>query len=79
MKVPVETSARHVHLSEKDASLLFGKNCTFKKIRKLSQTGECATDKTIDIIGKKNTLENVRVLMPFRKYSQAKGCPPGFW
>lgn len=70
MKVPVEVSARHVHLSQKDFEKLFGKSAKLIPIKKLSQPGEFASKETITIISGKNKIENVRVLGPTRKNSQ---------
>lgn len=70
MKIPVEISARHVHLSENDFIKLFGKNSKLNPIKFISQPGEFASDKTITLINKENKIENVRVVGPFRKNSQ---------
>ena len=72
MKIPVEISARHVHLSEKDFEKLFGKNRSLTKIKKLSQIGEFASDKKVKLINSNKKIENVRILGPFRKNSQAE-------
>jgi propanediol utilization protein len=72
MKLPVEVSARHIHLSEKDFEKLFGKGETLIPLKKLSQPGEFASDKTVKLINKDKEIANVRVLGPFRKNSQAE-------
>jgi putative phosphotransacetylase len=71
-RVLVEVSARHVHLSEKDASKLFGKFHNFSKLRKLSQPGEYSARETLTLFGKKRTLHNCRVMMPPRRKSQVE-------
>jgi len=75
-KIPIEISARHVHLSQKDLEALFGKGYQLKELRKLSQIGEFAAKERIDI---QNGLEpnarkisNVRILGPVRKQTQVE-------
>ncbi len=72
MKIPVEISARHIHLSEKDFEKLFGKSGKLKEIKKLSQVGEFASDEKVILLNENNQIENVRILGPFRKNSQAE-------
>jgi len=71
-KVPVEISARHLHLSLKDLESLFGSGYRLKKIKDLSQPGEFAAQETIDLIGPKSTYKNVRVVGPVRKNTQVE-------
>ncbi len=70
MGVPVELSARHVHLSEEDALNLFGAPLTFA--RELSQPGQFLCNERVRLIGAKNVLDNVAVLGPSRKISQVE-------
>lgn len=74
MKIPVEISARHVHLSKEDFESLFGKGRSLTPVKKLSQVGEFASQEKLTILnqsaGKK--IEDVRILGPFRKNSQAE-------
>jgi len=72
MKTLVEISARHIHLSEKDFERLFGKEKSLKEIKKLSQIGEFASQEKVILIGKDREIDNVRILGPFRKSSQAE-------
>ncbi|MEK6827551.1 MAG: phosphate propanoyltransferase [Nanoarchaeota archaeon] len=71
-QIPIEISARHIHLSERDFEKLFGKNQTLNVLKNLSQPGEFASDKTIELINENKKIENARVLGPFRKKSQAE-------
>ena len=75
-KIPIEISARHIHLSQKDLEALFGKGYQLKKLRELSQIGEFAAEERIDI---QNSLEpnarkisNVRILGPVRNQTQVE-------
>ncbi len=71
MKVLVGISNRHVHLTEEDYVLLFGTNCLEKK-KDLYQVGEFATTQTIIIRTDKKEIAGVRVLGPFRDYTQVE-------
>jgi propanediol utilization protein len=71
MKIPIEISARHVHLSEKDFEKLFRKSSKLHPIKNLSQEGEFASKEIVEIVNRKEKL-NVRILGPFRKDSQAE-------
>jgi len=69
-KVPIEISARHIHLSQKDLEILFGKGYQLKKLRKLSQADDFAAKETLDIkIGSK-TIKKLRIVGPVRKETQ---------
>ncbi|HPD82043.1 MAG TPA: phosphate propanoyltransferase [Candidatus Pacearchaeota archaeon] len=69
MKIPVEISARHVHLSKDDFEKLFGRNKKLESIKKLSQIGEFASKEKIIITNKKDNLP-LRVVGPLRENSQ---------
>lgn len=71
-KIPVEISARHLHVSKKDFEKLFGKEEKLNPIKNLSQPGEFASDKFVTLMNKNNKIENVRILGPFRKKSQVE-------
>ena len=70
MKFMVETSARHVHVTEETFKKLFGEDAklTFKKA--LSQPGQFACEERITVVGPKKELANVSILGPFRKQDQ---------
>jgi putative phosphotransacetylase len=71
IKVPVEVSARHIHLCKEDFEKLFGKEKSLISIKKLSQPGEFASKDKLELINAKEKL-NARVLGPLRNYSQAE-------
>ncbi len=71
MKVSVGVSNRHVHLNEEDYKLLFG-NTSLTKKNDLNQPGMYSSTSTVTIKGVKRNLENVRVLGPFRSYTQVE-------
>lgn len=68
----VETSARHVHVSEADFKVLFGENAelTFKK--ELSQPGQYACNERVEIVGPKKSLPGVSILGPYRNATQVE-------
>ncbi len=68
--IPVELSARHVHLSEHDALELFGKPLT--PVRELSQPGQFLAEERVRLIGPKGVMDNVAVLGPARSASQVE-------
>lgn len=71
-KIPVEISARHVHLSQEHLEELFGKNYKLKKQRKLSQPRTFASEETVILINKDKEIKNVRILGPSRKETQVE-------
>jgi putative phosphotransacetylase len=72
IKIPVEISARHLHISKEDFEKLLGKNETLNSTKDLSQPGEFASDKLVTLVNGKNKIENVRILGPFREKSQVE-------
>ena len=72
IKIPIETSARHVHLSREDVEKLFGegKELTFEK--ELSQPGQFLAKERVSVLGPKGSFEKVAVLGPFRKETQVE-------
>ena len=71
-KILTEVSARHIHLCQKDFEKLFGKNEKIVPLKKLSQEGEFASDKIVELRNGDRIIRNVRILGPFRKESQAE-------
>lgn len=72
LAIPIETSARHIHVCREDFELLFGKDrgLTFKA--ELSQPGQYVCEERLTVKGPKGTFENVAVLGPFRKETQVE-------
>ncbi len=71
MKIPIEISARHVHLSKKDLKKIFGKDYKLKSLKKISQPGQFAAKEKVKLINKKNKLD-ARIIGPIRKKSQCE-------
>ena len=71
-KVLVETSARHVHLTEEHIEILFGKGHTLTHKKDLSQPGQFACEERVTVVGPKKSIANVIVLGPARPASQVE-------
>ena len=72
MKILLETSARHIHLSKQDLETLFGAGAKLNHRKDLSQPGEYVCEEKVDIVGPKRTLAGVSVVGPCRKESQVE-------
>lgn len=68
----VETSARHIHLSNKDLEVLFGKGYQLTKKKELSQPGQFACEERVTIVGSKGEIKNVIILGPTRENTQVE-------
>lgn len=71
-KILVETSARHVHLTEADMETLLGKGNTLTVKKMLSQPGQFASNERIALVGPKGTINNVLILGPIRPATQVE-------
>lgn len=71
-KIPIEASGRHVHLSTKDAEILFGKEYKFTPIKELSQPGQFACKERVRLVGPKGVIEGVVILGPVRDKTQVE-------
>ncbi|MDD4596050.1 MAG: PduL/EutD family phosphate acyltransferase, partial [Candidatus Izemoplasmatales bacterium] len=69
-KVIVEVSARHVHLSQTDLNILFGKEYKLTIKKMLSQPNQFAAEEKVTIVGPKRELAGVSILGPVRKDTQ---------
>ena len=67
--VIVETSARHVHLTEEHIEILFGKGHTLTHKKDLSQPGQFACEEKVEVIGPKGSLK-MSILGPVRPATQ---------
>ena len=72
MKFMVETSARHVHVSQADLETLFGAGYELTKKKDLSQPGQYACEERVTIVGSKKELAGVSILGPVRKETQVE-------
>lgn len=72
MTVPVEVSARHVHLSDYDVERLFGAGHKLTPKRELSQPDQFLCEERVTILTPKGELRNVALLGPTRKDTQVE-------
>lgn len=71
MKFIVETSARHVHVTQEDLEVLFGKGYELTKKKDLSQPGQFASNEKVTIVGPKKEM-TASILGPVRSASQVE-------
>ncbi len=71
-EIIVETSARHVHLSQEDLNILFGEGYELTHKKDLSQPGQFACEERITVVGSKGELKNVIILGPTRNETQVE-------
>jgi propanediol utilization protein len=72
IRIPVEASARHVHLTVEAAAVLFGPGAALTEKRALSQPGEFLSGERVRLIGPQGDLDQVAILGPFRKALQVE-------
>ena len=70
IKIPIETSARHIHISKEDFETLYGKDAQLHYIKEPSQPGQYLCRERLNVIGPRGTFENMAILGPFRKETQ---------
>lgn len=72
MEVKVGVSNRHVHLTNEDVEILFGKEHKLTPRNYLDQPGQFATEETVTLKNDKNIKEHVRIVGPTRNYTQVE-------
>ena len=72
MKFLVETSARHVHVTQETLETLFGKGFQLSVKKELSQPGQFASGERVTVVGPKKELANVSILGPCRNADQVE-------
>lgn len=71
-KVLVETSARHVHITEEQIEILFGAGAKLTHKKDLSQPRQYACEERVTIVGPKKPIANVIILGPARGKAQVE-------
>ena len=71
-EILIETSARHVHVTQETLEILFGKGAELTKKKDLSQPGQFASEQRVTVIGPKRELANVSILGPCRGANQVE-------
>ena len=70
-KILVETSARHIHVTEETLKTLFGADATLTNKKDLSQPGQFACEEKVMLVGPKGSMK-VSILGPTRKADQVE-------
>ncbi len=70
IKISVEVSARHIHLSQKDLEALFGLGYQLKKKNDLTQPSDFSAEETVGIKNNSKVIENIRIVGPVRENTQ---------
>ena len=71
-KILVETSARHIHVTQEALEVLFGKGYQMTFRKELSQPGQFATIERVTVVGPKKELKNVSIRGPARSACQVE-------
>ena len=71
MKVIVETSARHIHVTPEVFETLYGEGASLTKKKDLSQPGQFACAEKVTVVGPKGEMA-LSILGPFRKDTQVE-------
>ena len=81
-EILVETSARHVHVTDEVLAILFGEGAQLTVKKMLSQPGQFASDQKVDVVGFKlnkvtgekmeTRIKGVSILGPTRKFNQVE-------
>ena len=71
MKVMVETSARHLHVTDEHLKILFGPDAKLSNKKDLSQPGQYATNEKVEVIGPKGSFV-MSILGPTRPETQVE-------
>ncbi len=71
-RIPIETSARHIHISKEDFETLFGAGKELTFVKELSQPGQYLAAEKLAVIGPRGEFERVSILGPFRSKTQVE-------
>ncbi len=68
--IPIAVSAHHVHLTTEAVERLFGEAYRLRKRNNLTQPGFWAAEETVDVVGPRSEIKNLRILGPCREANQ---------
>ena len=71
-KFIIETSARHIHVTQEHLEILFGAGKTLTPKKDLSQPGQFACEERVTVVGPKKELAGVSILGPVRPATQVE-------
>lgn len=72
IKIPIEISARHIHLSQNDLEALFGAGYQLKKQSELTQPEDFSAEETLTVENNGRKIENIRIVGPVREKTQVE-------
>ena len=72
MSFMIETSARHIHLTQETVEKLFGEGYQLTIRKPLSYPGQYACVERLTVVGPKKEMANVSILGPVRKMDQVE-------
>ncbi len=72
MKFLIETSARHLHVTQEVLETLFGEGYELTVKKELSQPGQFATNERVAVVGPKGSFPSVSILGPVRPETQVE-------
>ena len=70
--VRVGVSRAHVHLTQEHVEMLFGQGSGLTVLRELGQAGQFAAKETVNVVGAKGVLQQVRIIGPTRPETQVE-------
>jgi len=70
--IPIEVSAHHIHLAQEHVEALFGPGYTLTERSRLYQDSEFAAGETVNLVGPRGRVDDVRVLGPARAQTQVE-------
>jgi acetate kinase len=71
-RIPIEVTARHVHLSKTELEMLFGPEHELTPVSSISQPSLFECTERVNLLGPKGRIEGVRVIGPVRKQTQVE-------
>ncbi len=71
-EIPIEISARHIHISQKDLEALFGEGYQLKKESQLTQPSDFAAEEKVTIETGEKKIDKVRIVGPPREETQVE-------
>ncbi len=75
MSFMIETSARHIHLTQETLEKLFGEGYELTVRKPLSYPGQFASNERLTVVGPKKEMANVSILGPVVRWIRSS-CPP---
>jgi len=70
--IRISVSVRHAHLSKADVEALFGQGYVLTEKSRLHLDSDYSSNETVNLIGPRGRVDNVRVIGPERKRTQVE-------